>query len=61
LRASRDASKHSTAPTSPPQSLATSRSKPGRATKPLAERPRVLVDHFDLAEAALPRDIDELV
>jgi hypothetical protein len=40
LRASRDASKHSTAPTSRPQSPATRRSKPGRATKPLAERPR---------------------
>ena len=33
-------SKHSTAPTSPAQSPATNRSKPGRATKPLAERPR---------------------
>jgi hypothetical protein len=33
LRASREASKHSTAPTSPAHSHATSRSKPGRETR----------------------------
>ena len=36
LRASREASRHSTAPTSPAQTVATSLSKPGRATLPLA-------------------------
>src|ERR1700682_6325328 len=40
LRASRDASKHKTAPTLPAQSHATRRSNPGRATVPLADRPR---------------------
>src|ERR1700724_1210882 len=40
LRASRDASKHTTAPTLPAQSHATRRSNPGRATVPLADRPR---------------------
>src|SRR4051812_37138289 len=52
LRASRDASRHSTAPTSPAQSPATSRSKPGRAAGRTAE---VVVDDLDLAEAAPPR------
>jgi hypothetical protein len=62
LRASRDASKHNTARTSPAQSHATSRSKPGRATIPLTERPRfIIIDHLNLAEAAAPSDIDELV
>src|ERR1700722_13639909 len=40
FRASRDASKHKTAPTLPAQSHATRRSNPGRATVPLADRPR---------------------
>jgi hypothetical protein len=35
------------------------RSKPGRATIPLAERPRSVIDHLDVAEALLPRNIDK--
>src|SRR5665647_2446499 len=40
FRASLDASKHRTAPTLPAHSHATRRSNPGRATVPLADRPR---------------------
>jgi hypothetical protein len=40
LRANREASKHSTDPTSPAHSHARSRSKPGRVTIPPAERPK---------------------
>src|SRR5215468_1835668 len=40
FRASLEASKHRTAPTLPAHSHATRRSNPGRATVPLADRPR---------------------
>ena len=40
LRASREASRQRTAPTCPAHRAATNRSKPGRSTAPLADRPR---------------------
>jgi hypothetical protein len=61
LRASREASKQSTAPTCPAHRAATNRSKPGRSTVPLADRPEIVVNDLDVGEAAPPRDIDKLV
>src|SRR5947208_13296714 len=59
LRASREASKHSTAPTSPAHSHATSRSKPGRAT--IGGPAEIVIDYLDVVEAPLPRDINKFV
>lgn len=51
LRARRDESRQRTAPTSPALSNATRRSKPGRATVPLADRPRSSsIDDLDIAK-----------
>lgn len=61
LRERREASKHRTAPTSPAQRLATSLSKPGRATVPLADRPRSSSMTSDIAKTPAAGVLDEIV
>src|SRR5436309_2521952 len=61
LRASLEASKHKTAPTSPAQSQATSRSKPGRAHHAAGGSAQVVVDDFHLGESTAASFLHQIV
>ena len=61
LRASREASKHNTAPTSPGTEPCHQPLEAGPRHHPAGGAAKVVIDHLDLAETPAPRDIDELV
>jgi hypothetical protein len=61
LRASREASRQSTAPTCPAHRAATRRSKPGSFDGATRSTTEIVVNHFDIGKPASPCDFNQIV